>query len=81
MARAGDLEERPVLLPERDLAVVEEPRDEREPEIVDGLAEVDLALALDHAQRAYPLITRRTCADGRGYGRTLGRVIRPTLRR
>ena len=66
MPGAGDLEERPVLLAERDLAVVEEARDVREAKIVDGLAEVDLALALEHAQRVSP-----SCTDRAVYARSL----------
>ena len=46
VAGAGDLEERPVLLAERDLAVVAVTRDEREPEVVERLVERDLVLAL-----------------------------------
>ncbi len=40
MARAGNLEERAVLLAECDLAVVAEPGDERETEVVERLVEV-----------------------------------------
>ena len=52
MAGAGDLEEHAALLAQRDLAVVEEARDVREAEVVDGFAEVDLVVPFEHAQRA-----------------------------
>ena len=52
VARARDLEERAVLLAQRDLAVVEEARKMRPTEIVDGLGEVDLVVPFEHAQRA-----------------------------
>ena len=42
VARAGDLEEHAVLLAQRDLAVVECTRDEREREVVERLVEVSL---------------------------------------
>ncbi|GIU90119.1 MAG: hypothetical protein KatS3mg010_1218 [Acidimicrobiia bacterium] len=66
VARAGDLEEDLRLLAQHDLAVVEEPRHEREPEVVDGLlylrgcggldraGPIDAVRALDHAHPAPP---------------------------
>ena len=53
---ARDLEERAVLLAQRDLAVVEAARHERQAEIGDGLGEEALVGALDHAHVAPFLI-------------------------
>ena len=39
VARAGNLEERPILLAQRDLAIVAEPRNERELEILERFVE------------------------------------------
>ena len=49
VAGARDLEERPVLLAQGDLAVVEAPRDERQLQVGDGFGEGALVGALDHA--------------------------------
>ena len=58
MARARDLEEDSALLPQRDLAVVEEARKVRPAQIFDRLVEIDLVVPFEHAQRAFPLTTR-----------------------
>jgi len=63
VARARDLEERPVLLAQRNLAVVAEPRDERQAEIVERLVEVRVLLrgersvecGVVHCRRVYDL--------------------------
>ena len=63
VARTRDLEERAVLLAQRDLAVIEAARYERQSEIGDGLGEEVLVGALDHAHVAPFLIA--LCAPAR----------------